>query len=124
MSYNIDSWEQIAGEKLRISKKNATKLRRKFRDSSPEMWFLDGLKFGDDDHADMVLDISSEGSGNFYHEHMAEIAKVLEGTADFVLTWEGGDSHSGLRIRDGKAYTMDVVFSLREGSEKLVEAPQ
>jgi hypothetical protein len=122
VSYNIDSWEQIGGEKLRISKKNAAKLRRKFRGESPEIWFVDDLKFGDDDYAEVDLGISSEGSGNFFREHMAEVAKVLEGEADFFLTWEGGDSHSGLRIRGGKAYRMEVVFSLREGTEKLVGA--
>jgi hypothetical protein len=114
VSYNIDSWEQIAGEKLRISKKNAKKIRRKFGDHRPESWCVDDLKFGDDEYAEVDLSIHGEGSGHFFHDHMADVAKALEGEADFVLTWEGGDCHSGLRISGGKAIEMDVVMTLRE----------
>lgn len=48
MSYNIDSWDQIGGDRLRISKENADRLGRKFRDDRPEDWFLDDLEFGPD----------------------------------------------------------------------------
>jgi hypothetical protein len=121
MSYNIDSWEQIGDGKLRISKKYAQKLKRKFRDERPEDWFLDDLKFGDDGYAEVDLYMRCGWSGNFYHEHMAEVAQSLEGSADFVLTWEGGDSHSGLRIRNGKAYELEVAFTLKDGTEKLIK---
>lgn len=114
MSYNIDNWEQIAGNKLRISKENAEALRRKVEDDRPEDWFLDDLKFGPDGYADVDLHIRSMRSGYFFEDHIGEVAAALEGEADFVITWEGGDSHSGLRIAGGKAIEMDVVMTLVE----------
>jgi hypothetical protein len=115
MSYNIDSWKQISGSPLRISEKNARKLERKFDDECPERWFVEDLKFGEDGYANVKGSlIYGEGGSNFYNDHMADVAAALEGEADFVIIWGGGDSISGLRIYGGKSTEMDVAFSLVE----------
>ncbi len=39
-------------------------------------------------------------------------ARWAAGDASFLLTWEGGDSQTGLRIADGKAYEHKVDIAL------------
>jgi hypothetical protein len=43
---------------------------------------------------------------------LAEFAADLEGEADILLTWESGDSFSGIRIKDGKASEHEVDMVL------------
>ncbi len=53
-----------------------------------------------------------EGSGSSFESFRAYIAPKIMGKLEAVLTWEGGDSHSGIRVRDGKMSTCDVVMAL------------
>lgn len=43
---------------------------------------------------------------------LAQLAADLEGEADIIFTWEGGDSFSGVRIKDGKAVKHEVQMTL------------
>lgn len=43
---------------------------------------------------------------------LIEVLSVFDGEADLVLTWEGGDSHTGLRLRDHKVTRHEVVMAL------------
>jgi hypothetical protein len=45
---------------------------------------------------------------------LEKILAKTKGDADIVLTWEGGDSHSGVRVRDGKITWHEVVMALGE----------
>ena len=50
----------------------------------------------------------SGSSVSSFHKALAE----TEGAADLLLTWEGGESHTGLRVVDGKVTEHEVVFTL------------
>lgn len=108
MSYNIDSVRAISST-LRISEKNA---RKAAKIELPELHPLDDLTFGEDGYAAVDFMWSGEGSGNMYTETLHKFVKLLEGDADLVFTWEGGDSHTGMRIRSGKAVECEVVMTL------------
>ncbi len=58
---------------------------------------------------------SGEWSGNSWNEvFIKKVAPKILGTLEAVVTWEGGDSHSGLRIRNGKVTEPDVVMTLKD----------
>lgn len=110
MSYNIDSIETLSST-LRISQKNAKRAKRIYM---PEGNPIEGLVFGEDGYAKIErFEWCGECSGNAYHDGRLErLVKLLEGDADLILTWEGGDSHTGLRIRSGKMTECDVIMTL------------
>jgi hypothetical protein len=57
---------------------------------------------------------SDESSGNTYHQTLLlKVAPKIMGHVEVIFTWEGGDSHSGLIIKDGEVTECDV-------SQKLV----
>lgn len=58
-----------------------------------------------------------EGSGRAYEDHfIKDVAPLIHGRVDAIFTWEGGDSVTGLRIKDGVATECKVEM-------RLVEAP-
>jgi hypothetical protein len=114
MGYNIDSAEIVKGTgTLRVSAKNARKLAKLdlpegFRES------IKRLEFGDDGFAPLdVFWWYGEGSGWAHEdERLGKAVALIEGCADVILTWEGGESHSGLRIRNGKVTKCGVTLTL------------
>jgi len=53
--------------------------------------------------------------GSFSGSSVSSFYKALaetEGAADLLLTWEGGESHTGLRVVDGTVTEHEVVFTL------------
>ena len=54
-----------------------------------------------------------EGSGRSF-EKMQQALALCDGSADLLLTWEGGDCHSGLRLRDHKVTRHVVEMVLGE----------
>ena len=52
-----------------------------------------------------------EFSGNSEDALLAALQKT-KGSAELLLTWEGGDSFTGLRVVDGKVTKHDIRFSL------------
>lgn len=56
---------------------------------------------------------SGEGSGSGLTVLQNEILPLTLGHADILLTWEEGDSFSGLRVEDGKVTECDVVQTLQ-----------
>lgn len=122
MSYNIDSMRVISGN-LTITRKHHEFAMWRFNDAWPEGFALESPKFD----TDGVACVAKPGvhslfygsrSGNFYNESLHEFASYLDGSADLVVTWEGGDSFSGLRFKDGEVTEMDVAFSLVERGAK------
>lgn len=126
MSYNIDHIEVLSGA-LSIRVADLRRLRRALKETAPKNCFLDDLASKlekiDEPPKEMTIDSArfwwhGEGSGNSYSDvFLPAVVPCLRGTADLVLTWEGGDSVSGLRIADGKATECKVVQTLAPRDE-------
>ena len=122
MSYNIDSIEVVASDGFRISYDALGALARRVRkDVRPEASVFDKLEDREGGPADLVEFYEpakgdfwwyGEGSGWAFETLRDVVLPAFEGSADLVLTWEGGDSHSGLRLRSGKVTEHEVALTL------------
>ncbi len=121
MSYNIDSSEYLSG-KLYIRPSKFREARLKYKDDTPEGNFLN------DDHIADIVDSDNpepiknmrwygEGSGRRFDD-FKDILAMTTGEADIVLTWEGGDSITGLRVKDGVVTECDVKMTLVDRAEE------
>lgn len=54
------------------------------------------------------------GSGNSFDFLKNEVASKIKGVVRALLTWEGGDSHSALVIRDGRAMEPKLKIVMEE----------
>lgn len=98
MAYNIDSIEILKQDNFTISDEAFAAIDV----VGPELW-------DDCEEAQKVRDYisrncfpwSGEGSGRGIDNLIEEVLPRFTGNADLLLTWEGGDSHSGIRIVDG-----------------------
>lgn len=113
MSYQIDSIEVAYERGFRLAEDVLDALEEAHGDDAPEDNVFDyrehiasGFLPG------KYIAWSGEGSGHAYDLLRDKILSRFEGDADLVLTWEGGDSHSGLRLRDGRVTEHEVVMSL------------
>lgn len=141
MSYNVDSVEIVRGS-LRIRPEDVRKLRDKHKSQLPEDCFLTELRIAKTakcENCAALNDVDAafckkcglkmpapteegveikrlawngEGSGWSFDTLKDKIAPFLMGEADVVFTWEGGDSVSGLRFKDGKVIECDVGYVL------------
>lgn len=113
MSYNVDTTDIISGS-LAIDPIKARRFVAEHRDELAEANFLDGL---DAETAEIVplenVWWYGEGSGRGWELYLEALA-LTTGEADIVATWEGGDSFSGVRVRNGVVTEMDVQFTLIE----------
>lgn len=116
MSYNIDSCEIISSNGFRVHKEKADAAIDKVGSDGPEACPFEVLDFGEDGYAEIASwHFYGEGSGRAFRDgSFATFAEATEGDADIVLTWEGGDSHSGVRVKDGKVTFHKVVLALGE----------
>jgi len=127
MSYNIDSVTLITSERpLTMTREAVEKWRSRQDGDVPETfestmaaaWAIAVLR---DRPIDEAVDITKtftwagEWSGPTYNDGaLAEFAADTTGDASYLLTWAGGDSLTGLRIVDGKAYEHELVSVLGE----------
>lgn len=111
MSYNIDSIDVIYSKGFAIGNRYE-ELAETLASDLPEL-----SVFYDDWNIDRGFWWNGEGSGRSY-PLLKEVLASFNGEADLVLTWEGGDSFSGLRLRDHKVTEHEVVMSL--GAPKRV----
>ncbi len=121
MSYNIDDFKVLSGQ-LGIRAADVRKLRKEYKDNGPcNETFVDDLFEiidGEEDPPKVIdIDMNSfrwtgEGSGSTFDYFRENIVPMLRGFADVVIIWEGGDSITGLRIKDGVATEMDVEHRL------------
>jgi hypothetical protein len=133
MSYNINTHEIVHWKNLRISRASLRKFFADMREakdpdmqSLPELNPFDDLrrsvvfrdddlwKVADGDDQDIALKNLSWGgewSGHSY-ELLKDLLRRTLGEADVIYTWEGGDSFSGLRVRDGVVTEHEVTWAI------------
>ncbi|MDE2095634.1 MAG: hypothetical protein KGL39_00125 [Patescibacteria group bacterium] len=117
MSYNIDSCEYLKGS-LRIKRGDVSKLIEKHQETGniPEGNFLEDLNLTGSPDEELIIEVPnwySECSGYTY-DVFKEVLSHTTGEADILLVWEGGDSQTGLRVRNGKVKEMTVKATLKE----------
>ena len=126
MSYNIDSIDIVHKKGFCITRTKLERLEREnperpestvfefLTDAPRDGWFE--LVKGPDDVELICPHMfwwSGEGSGHS-EEMLIAILSEFEGDADLVLTWEGGDTHTGIRLRDGVVTKHEAVLALGE----------
>lgn len=109
MSYNIDSIDVIYSKDFAIGD-GYEAAAEKYTDNAPEI-----SVFCDDWNIDKGFWWYGEGSGRTFHD-LKDVLSTFNGEADLVLTWEGGDSHTGLLLRNHIVTEHVVVMAL--GAEK------
>lgn len=117
MNYNIDTTIKLSGQ-LFIRRPAFKKLYNKHIDYlniSQKITFL--LKTPFDEvrcKNQSLLEIRCSGtlSGSFYKNALPDILKHTTGEAEYVFIWEGGDSITGLHIKDGVVTEKGVKLSL------------
>ena len=75
---------------------------------------IEHLIYGDNGRA-RLADFRWCGEGSGYAANHGTLEKVIaltEGDADLLLTWEGGNGHTGLRVRGGTVKECGVVLAL------------
>ena len=127
MSYNIDSINVVHRKGFCIARTKLERLKRESGDGAPEgstFAFLEETRRngwfevmeGPND-IELICPHTfwwyGEGSGSSLDELCSLLAE-FEGEADLVLTWEGGDLHTGLRLRDGVVTRHKAVLGLGE----------
>jgi hypothetical protein len=118
VSYNIDSTEIIYRKGFSIASADFHKLQEQFENEGPEISILncveDCLKPGEEGRLNVEeFWWTGSGSGRTY-ELLKQILAKFDGEADIVLTWEGGDSFDGLRLRDHKVTCHEVIMQFGE----------
>lgn len=117
MSYNIDKVIKVSGQ-LFMQKSIFKKLYKKNIDYLAE----DNLfttynnehfdKAKSKDQPPLELRCSGMSSGGFYKNALPDILKHTTGEAEYVFIWEGGDSITGLHIKNGVVTEKGVRLSL------------
>ena len=109
MSYNIDSTRIV---KLDAHIRVTDVARYANYDDIPEGDFLEDLVNETPDTEGFVrlkrFDWYGEGSGRGFDFLVKVLAPLIRGEVEVVFTWEGGDSFSGLLIRDGVVAQCEV----------------
>ena len=123
MSYNIDHVEIVASDGFCISRPQLEALRDSTpEDKQPESSFLDeSFEKHCDEFRGMLFPKcfwwTGEGSG-YTADSLPGLLAKFSGSCDLVITWEGGDSHSGLRLRNGVVTKHKVVLGLGDEETK------
>lgn len=124
MSYNIDHIETLVLDAY-MRAKDVVRLYKKYEGDLCEDNFLSELfapaqaacTAGDSEYALKITTLTWRGawSGSSYKDvFLKNIAPHIKGVVEAVITWEGGDSVSGLLIKDGKAAEVEVEYQLKK----------
>jgi hypothetical protein len=139
MSYNIDTWKTAKLDNLVIPIHVFYEHERK--DWHPTMYIINHetmqieLECGCDQLIkgklkDGMLTVtefkmSGEGSGTFKDLILDEALKRSKGELEAILIWEGGDSITRLKVKDGILEESDVDFEIPTSKEtKTVDSPK
>lgn len=108
MSYNIDDISYIGENRLSITSESMAEAVDSIdEEHCPEICFLDEIDSG-------VIESniwSGEGSGRSF-KYFLEALSFTDGSAELVVTHEGGDSFIGIRVVEGTVTTHEVVMTL------------
>lgn len=117
MSTNITATEVLGESTLTLTGKQVAEFR-KLRDL-PEIHPFEDLpkRLQADKDYDLDPKWQSTWSGNSFDVLKERILPATRGSADIVYTWEGGEFHTGIRVRDGVVTEHEVVFALGEKLE-------
>jgi hypothetical protein len=121
MSYNIDT-DYALTIKAHMTAKSIRTLFKAHCRNLPEDNFLENLHdslTGDEEDSDLIplknVTWRCTGSGRTYEAiFIKKICPHIKGEVEVVFTWEGGDSQTGLRIRDGKVTRPKVLVALAD----------
>ena len=129
MSYNIDSIDVVYKKGFCITRTKLEQLEKEagnvaegnifdmLRDAPRDGYFE---RIGGPDGVEIIAPHAfwwyGEGSGRS-EDTLIWLLAHFEGEADLVLTWEGGDSHSGLRLRNGVVTKHEAVLALGDEIE-------
>jgi len=116
MSYDVDSAEIIRGElRMRVEHYRAWRARA---DELPEIhpFHQEESELSEmlDENRRFVFEDFWWGgirSNEFYYKTLPLLAADIEGDADVLFTWEGGDSHTIVRFRAGQAVEHATEFA-------------
>lgn len=117
MSYNISSSEYISG-KLTLGILDFYSLKELYKNELPEGSFLNDynskyiLNFLDSEVEINQFWWYGEGSRYSLGILKDKILPLTRGEADILFVWEGGESFSGLRVKDGLVTEKVVRFEL------------
>ena len=117
MSYNIDSVDYVSG-KLMIKRRDAQAFVEDNNGNIPEGNFLDELDLSVKLDPEEMLVIEKpwwygEGSGHDF-DTFKEALALTKGKAQLLLVWEGGDSQTGLLVKDGVVMEKKVKTTLED----------
>jgi len=124
MSYNIDTVKLIdCPSRLTMTNAAIHKWSGDDLDLLPETasdWIED-LARGDQQRVDITDQFTwcGLGSGRAYSETLADFLRWTCGHASYLLTWEGGDAHTVLRVCDGIAFEHEAAFAVGDLKGKL-----
>jgi hypothetical protein len=119
MSYNCHA-EYLGAGRLRIKTSELDRLRDTYEDTT-ELCEGNCFEPSPDQPDEMIIATMrwyGEGSGRALETLTEKILPATLGSADILFTWEGGDSHSGLIVNEGKVIEADVIFSLKPTEKK------
>lgn len=119
MSYNIDSHEVLAGAGLTLTGAQIATFRE--LEELPEIHpFYDLPEVLEPERAyEITPHWAATWSGHSFEDLLLKvILPATKGEADILYTWEGGDSFSGIRVRDGVVTEHEVVMTLGKELER------
>lgn len=109
MAYNVDSSRYLNGE-LYIQGTTAIRLRDELDHDLAECNPLEDME-ATEEWVPMPCSWYGSWSGKGY-EAFLTILKHTRGSADILLTWEGGDSLEGIRVVDGVLIPVELRMVL------------
>lgn len=115
MGYRTSSIEIVAGE-LRIARATLARFEKKTliafsANAGPSALVACGLNEW------RITRMPSGECGLSGEEEILTLLALTTGAADVVVTWEGGDSFSGYRVKDGEVEACNVSFALTPKGE-------
>jgi hypothetical protein len=118
MSYNVDTIEYIGDGRLSIRRGIAVGLQVTLEEERllPDCSLFEDLDLEGDPDEMLVLERLNwygEGSGHCFDEGLVDcVLPATRGHAQFGVIWEGGDSITGLEVRDGVVVTRKAGLAL------------
>lgn len=117
MSFNPGSIKRIAGDDLTILNEDLKQLVTQYEKDLPEDCFITDNKTMSSSNSPTRtirrLAWSGEGSGSSFDAVLVKaVLPRTRGIADFIVTWEDGDTHTGLRVVNGVVTQHEVVHAL------------